>query len=57
MQEWLAIRRKGQDFSQTMMGEICRGSRLDKPEDQPGDLVVEEEDEAAPDKEGDDEIE
>ena len=25
MQEWLAVRRKGQDFSQTMMGEICRG--------------------------------
>ncbi|KAL8922233.1 MAG: hypothetical protein Q9208_005312 [Pyrenodesmia sp. 3 TL-2023] len=30
MQEWLAVRRKGQDFSQTMMGEICRGMRLDK---------------------------
>lgn len=30
MQEWLAIRRKGQDFSQTMMGEICGGRRLDK---------------------------
>lgn len=29
-QEWLAIRRKGQDFSQTMMGEICRGRRLVK---------------------------
>ncbi|KAL8760683.1 MAG: hypothetical protein Q9184_003152 [Pyrenodesmia sp. 2 TL-2023] len=30
MQEWLAVRRKGQDFSQTMMGEICQGMRLDK---------------------------
>ena len=28
MQEWLAVRRKGQDFSQTMMGEICRGRRV-----------------------------
>ena len=25
MQEWLAVRRKGQDFSQTMMGDVCRG--------------------------------
>ena len=25
MQEWLAVRRKGQDFSQTMMGDICSG--------------------------------
>ncbi|KAL8785599.1 MAG: hypothetical protein Q9213_003253 [Squamulea squamosa] len=32
MQEWLAVRRKGQDFSQTMMGEICQGRRLDKPD-------------------------
>ncbi|KAL9631107.1 MAG: hypothetical protein Q9204_004388, partial [Flavoplaca sp. TL-2023a] len=32
MQEWLAVRRKGQDFSQTMMGEMCQGRRLDKPE-------------------------
>ena len=30
MQDWLAVRRKGQDFSQTMMGEICRGMRVDK---------------------------
>ena len=30
MQEWLAIRRKGQDFSQTMMGKLCRGRKLDK---------------------------
>ncbi|KAL2041871.1 hypothetical protein N7G274_005656 [Stereocaulon virgatum] len=29
MQEWLAIRRKGQEFAQTMMGEICRGRMLD----------------------------
>ena len=29
MQEWLAIRRNGQDFSQTMMGELCRGRKLE----------------------------
>ena len=28
MQEWLAVRNKGKDFSQTMMGEICRGRRV-----------------------------
>ncbi|KAL8690761.1 MAG: hypothetical protein Q9218_003865 [Villophora microphyllina] len=33
MQDWLAVRRKGQDFSQTMMGELCQGRRLDKLED------------------------
>ena len=33
MQEWIAVRRKGQDFSQTMMGEVCRGRRLDTSED------------------------
>jgi hypothetical protein len=27
-QEWLSLRRKGQDFTQTMMGEIVRGRRL-----------------------------
>jgi len=32
MQEWLAIRRRGQDFSQTMMGDLCRGRRLDGEE-------------------------
>jgi len=32
MQEWLAIRRKGQDFSQTMMGEVCRGRKLEREE-------------------------
>ncbi|MCJ1447859.1 MAG: hypothetical protein MMC23_008371 [Stictis urceolatum] len=38
MQEWLSLRRKGQDFSQTMMGEICRGRRLarDSGEERPG---------------------
>ncbi|KAG8525228.1 uncharacterized protein KY384_008872 [Bacidia gigantensis] len=36
MQEWLALRRKGQDFSQTMMGLLCRGRLLD------GGVVVEE---------------
>lgn len=29
VQNWLAVRRKGQDFSQTMMGELCRGRRLE----------------------------
>ena len=28
MQEWLSIRRKGQDYSSTMMGELCRGRSL-----------------------------
>jgi hypothetical protein len=32
MQEWLAIRRRGQDFSQTMMGDLCRGRKLDGQE-------------------------
>lgn len=32
MQAWLAIRRKGQDFSTTMMGEVCRGRRLEREE-------------------------
>lgn len=32
MQEWLAVRRKGQDFLQNMMGEMCQGRRLDKPD-------------------------
>ncbi|KAL8787328.1 MAG: hypothetical protein Q9195_007823 [Heterodermia aff. obscurata] len=32
MQEWIAVRQKGQDFSQTMMGDVCRGRRLDRPE-------------------------
>ena len=30
MQEWLAIRRRGQDFSQTMMGQMCRGRKLER---------------------------
>lgn len=29
MQEWLANRRKGQDFSQSMVGELIRGRRLE----------------------------
>ena len=32
MQEWLAIRRKGQDFSQSMMGQLLRGVRLEEEE-------------------------
>ncbi|PBP24232.1 hypothetical protein BUE80_DR004858 [Diplocarpon rosae] len=28
MQEWLAVRRKGQDFSETPMGYICQGRQL-----------------------------
>ena len=53
MQEWLAVRRKGQDFSQTMMGEICRGRKLDKPDakeledaDGPAEELLEVEEEA-----------
>lgn len=34
MQEWLAIRRKGQDFSQSMIGDLIRGRRLER-----GDLT------------------
>ena len=40
MQEWLAIRRRGQDFSQSMVGELIRGRRLER------DDVKEEEEEA-----------
>lgn len=29
MQEWLAVRRKGQDFSQSMVGQLVRGRRLE----------------------------
>lgn len=32
MQEWIAVRLKGQDFSETMMGEVCQGRRLDRLE-------------------------
>jgi len=28
LQEWLAIRRKGQDFAQTPMGYVCQGKPL-----------------------------
>ena len=30
MQEWLAVRRKGQDFSQSMVGQLVRGRRLEE---------------------------
>ncbi|KAK4693768.1 hypothetical protein P7C71_g3690, partial [Lecanoromycetidae sp. Uapishka_2] len=43
MQEWLAIRRKGQDFSQTMMGEILRGRKLEREETGKVEDVVENE--------------
>ena len=29
LQEWLSIRRKGQDFTHTPMGYVCQGKRLD----------------------------
>ena len=29
LQEWLAIRRKGQDFAHTPMGYVCQGKKLD----------------------------
>lgn len=41
MQEWLAIRRKGQDFSQSMIGELIRGRRLER-----GDVREDEDEEA-----------
>lgn len=42
MQEWLAIRRKGQDFSQTMMGKLCQGRRLERDDVVEQDVEVEE---------------
>ncbi|KAL9020409.1 MAG: hypothetical protein Q9185_002383 [Variospora sp. 1 TL-2023] len=33
MQEWLAVRRKGQDFEQTMMGEVCQGRKVERPDE------------------------
>lgn len=33
MQEWLAVRRKGQDFSQSMVGRLVRGRRLEEVDD------------------------
>ena len=41
MQEWLAVRRKGQDFSQTMMGELCRGRRLEIEQEARSDTIQE----------------
>lgn len=55
MQEWIAIRRKGQDFSQTMMGEICRGSKLDRPEARVVEDTIEREEPS--DQDCDEEIE
>lgn len=34
MQEWLAVRRKGQDFSQSMVGQLVRGRRLEEVNDE-----------------------
>ncbi|KAI4090472.1 MAG: hypothetical protein LQ344_004696 [Seirophora lacunosa] len=36
MQEWLAVRRKGQDFEQTMMGEVCQGRKVERPDETEG---------------------
>ncbi len=30
MQQWLSVRRKGQDFSQTPMGQVCSGNEVKK---------------------------
>ena len=70
MQEWLAIRRKGQDFSQSMMGQLIRGSRLEEGDwkekekdatlggnvqpDSSGEDLVKEEDMDSEGDEGDD---
>ena len=57
MQEWIAARWKGQDFSQTMMGETCRGRRLDrlKAEKIAGGVDVEGKGEERGDEEEDEE--
>lgn len=41
MQEWLAVRRKGQDFSQSMVGQLVRGRRLEEVNDDGGRGVEE----------------
>ena len=40
MQEWLAIRRKGQDFSQSMVGQLIRGGRLEEMDLKEDDVDV-----------------
>ncbi len=42
MQEWLAVRRKGQDFSQSMMGQLIRGRRLEEADLREEEVRVEE---------------
>ena len=44
MQEWLAIRRKGQDFSQSMVGQLVRGRRLEEVDVRDEGAGLEEED-------------
>ena len=63
MQEWLSIRRKGQDFSSTMMGELCQGRSLERRDwEKDGRQVEEEEGESDRDggekeeEEGEDEL-
>ena len=43
LQEWLAVRRKGQDFSQSMVGQLIRGRRLEEVVVDGGEEEVEEE--------------
>ena len=43
MQEWLAIRRKGQDFSQSMVGQLIRGGRLEEADLKEEDVELGEE--------------
>ena len=42
MQEWLAIRRKGQDFSQSMVGQLIRGRRLEEVDVKDEEVGLEE---------------
>ena len=42
MQEWLAIRRKGQDFSQSMVGQLIRGRRLEEVDVKEEEVDLEE---------------
>ena len=53
LQEWLAVRRKGQDFSQSMVGLLVRGRRLEEGTGEEGTGEVGEEggDEAGEDEE------
>lgn len=57
MQEWLVIRKKGQDFLQTMMGEIRRGRRIVGAEGDGLGRLDDEEQKVKNDSKGDDFVE